>query len=440
MRRPNIVSKCGEHAYTYWPGARLIVERLVADELDLGRREPRAGRLAAEHEVVDVGEVVDEELVAAFGEDVDVLPVRVGEIDREARARPCRRAASRPRSPPAEPPRASGRRQRSKIRRTPPGSAPAYVQSTDSLKRESQRRGLTRRAAAPKVGRWRFASSSPRAAGRRRRLRLLAAARDASSACTCSRSRSTTRSSTAGCARCARCPRRCGARSRRSRSSTAGRCPTASCPPPTRATTTSRSELAPRSPPAHGRRRLRPAAAGLRPRRRRAAAEAPHPRVAGRARGRAEARRDARPAGHAAPPRCSSTIPPALVERFASLLEAYWEEAFAAEWERIEPKLAESVELAGRQIAGDGMYAFLLTLAPQLRVDPGGRSFGLDVPHDHRVPITPEEPAAARSERLRVAARAGQLRRAVAAVRRLPRAAPRREAAARDAAASSSSC
>src|SRR4051812_49367400 len=79
--------------------------------------------------------------------------------------------------------------------------------------------------------------------------------------------------------------------------------------------------------------------------------------------------------------------PARLVDRFASLLEAYWEEAFGAEWERIEPKLAEGVELAGRQIARDGIHSFLLSLAPQLRVDPGGRSFGIDVPHDHRVPI-----------------------------------------------------
>ena len=132
--------------------------------------------------------------------------------------------------------------------------------------------------------------------------------------------------------------------------------------------------------------------------------------------------------------------PARLVERFASLLEAYWEQAFAAEWARIEPQLAESVELAGRQIADDGMGAFLVTLAPQLRVDPGARSFGLDVPHDHRVPITREEPAAARAERLRVAARARQLRRAVAARGRLPRAAPRQGTATLDAAASSCGC
>jgi DNA-binding transcriptional ArsR family regulator len=84
--------------------------------------------------------------------------------------------------------------------------------------------------------------------------------------------------------------------------------------------------------------------------------------------------------------------PARLVERFASFLEAYWEKAFAAEWSRIEPQLAESVELAGRQIAGEGMYPFLLSLAPQLRVDPGGRSFGLDIPHDHRVEVTPQNP------------------------------------------------
>ena len=38
------------------------------------------------------------------------------------------------------------------------------------------------------------------------------------------------------------------------------------------------------------------------------------------------------------------------------------------------------------------MFAFLLSLAPQLRVDPGGRSFGLDVPHDHRVQIDSRNP------------------------------------------------
>jgi DNA-binding transcriptional ArsR family regulator len=84
--------------------------------------------------------------------------------------------------------------------------------------------------------------------------------------------------------------------------------------------------------------------------------------------------------------------PGKLVERFARLLETYWEEAFEREWLAIEPKLADSVAEAGRQIAGDGIERFLLGLAPQLRIDPGARSFGLDVPHEHRVPLGQETP------------------------------------------------
>src|SRR5215212_3514020 len=68
--------------------------------------------------------------------------------------------------------------------------------------------------------------------------------------------------------------------------------------------------------------------------------------------------------------------PAELLERFAALLEAYWTEAFAVEWQRIEPLLAESVVDAGRRIARDGVYGFLTNLAPQLRVDPDNTGFG----------------------------------------------------------------
>jgi DNA-binding transcriptional ArsR family regulator len=84
--------------------------------------------------------------------------------------------------------------------------------------------------------------------------------------------------------------------------------------------------------------------------------------------------------------------PAALVERFAAVLEAYWEEAFAREWERIEPLLGESVSAAGRTIAGEGAFAFLVRLAPQLRVDAGARTFGLDRAHDHRVELSDGNP------------------------------------------------
>ena len=84
--------------------------------------------------------------------------------------------------------------------------------------------------------------------------------------------------------------------------------------------------------------------------------------------------------------------PAAFVERFAALLEAYWEVAFAAEWARIEPRLAESVTTAGRAIASDGIFAFLVGLAPQLRVEPDGERFGLDVAHDHEVTVDAGSP------------------------------------------------
>jgi DNA-binding transcriptional ArsR family regulator len=79
--------------------------------------------------------------------------------------------------------------------------------------------------------------------------------------------------------------------------------------------------------------------------------------------------------------------PAGLLERFARLLAAYWEEAFAAEWARVEPRLAEGIAAAGATIAREGVYRFLLGLAPALRVDPAAQSFGLDVPHEHRVAV-----------------------------------------------------
>ena len=84
--------------------------------------------------------------------------------------------------------------------------------------------------------------------------------------------------------------------------------------------------------------------------------------------------------------------PAAFLERFATFLEDYWQEAFAAEWERIEPRLAESVVAAGRAIASDGAFPFLVGLAPQLRVDLDARTFGLDIPHDHDVELSGQNP------------------------------------------------
>jgi DNA-binding transcriptional ArsR family regulator len=80
--------------------------------------------------------------------------------------------------------------------------------------------------------------------------------------------------------------------------------------------------------------------------------------------------------------------PRAVAESAAAMLESYWEAAFGAEWERVEPQLAAAVEEAGRDIARDGLYPFVRSLAPQLRVDVRAAEFGIDVPHDHMVEVT----------------------------------------------------
>ena len=83
--------------------------------------------------------------------------------------------------------------------------------------------------------------------------------------------------------------------------------------------------------------------------------------------------------------------PRGLLERFLGLLESYWAEAFAREWERrIEPDLAASVSEAGRVIARHGLYALLRSLWPEVRSDPGNGRFWLERPHDHEVGIGPD--------------------------------------------------
>lgn len=82
--------------------------------------------------------------------------------------------------------------------------------------------------------------------------------------------------------------------------------------------------------------------------------------------------------------------PPAALERFAGLLSGYWEAAFAREWGRIEPQLADSVSEAGLQIEEWGVYALLARLGPEVRSDLRAGRFWLDrPPHDHDVDIGP---------------------------------------------------
>ncbi|HVA90681.1 MAG TPA: DUF5937 family protein [Chloroflexota bacterium] len=84
--------------------------------------------------------------------------------------------------------------------------------------------------------------------------------------------------------------------------------------------------------------------------------------------------------------------PDALRERFIALLSGYWDAAFHAEWRCVEAVVAQSVGEAGRQIAAEGLYAFLRGLWPEVRVDPGAERFWLERTHEHEVSIEPETP------------------------------------------------
>ena len=309
----------------------------------------------------------------AFGEDVDVLPVRVGEIDREAgadraddqrRVRACGRLS----------PEGQGQEAQEQHPAHAPRVGAGDVQSTDSLKRESQRRRLTRRSAARRLVDG-DSLRAPRAARGRRGLRLLAPAGDVSEP----RPRG---------AEAPRAPARLGAFDARAAAVVRREiatlsflyrhsCPTSCSPPPTRVTTASRwscaafAAFAPRSSSStcsDG--STTTAAAFGRP----GAGFSLRPKCARRAQARGHARRTA--------PRAAtlcSTTRIVLSNGSFPCSRRTGREAFGAEWERIEPKLAESVEEWASRSPRDGMHAFLLTLVPQLRVDSGGRSFGLDV-------------------------------------------------------------
>ena len=80
--------------------------------------------------------------------------------------------------------------------------------------------------------------------------------------------------------------------------------------------------------------------------------------------------------------------PREFLERFAGMLRAFWDEAFAKSWARVEPVLAKSVEEAGRHIAAEGIFDFLASLRPEIRVDPRRHEFSIDRVHEHDVSIS----------------------------------------------------
>jgi DNA-binding transcriptional ArsR family regulator len=84
--------------------------------------------------------------------------------------------------------------------------------------------------------------------------------------------------------------------------------------------------------------------------------------------------------------------PPALTQRLCELLSDYWEEAFAPEWSRIEPRLADAVVESGRSLASTGIWAVLGRLPPRCRPDPERNELVVDLPHDHELEISDANP------------------------------------------------
>ena len=84
--------------------------------------------------------------------------------------------------------------------------------------------------------------------------------------------------------------------------------------------------------------------------------------------------------------------PPALTRQFCDLLTDYWEAAFAAEWDRVEPRLAEAVVESGRALAADGIWAVLGRLPRRCRPDPERNELVIDLPHDHELEISEANP------------------------------------------------
>ena len=66
--------------------------------------------------------------------------------------------------------------------------------------------------------------------------------------------------------------------------------------------------------------------------------------------------------------------PATLRSRFVRLINDYWNEAFATEWERIEPVLAGSVAAYGQLIASRGFFSLLEPLWPEVRLDRPART------------------------------------------------------------------
>ncbi|MHB8464131.1 MAG: ArsR/SmtB family transcription factor [Acidimicrobiales bacterium] len=83
--------------------------------------------------------------------------------------------------------------------------------------------------------------------------------------------------------------------------------------------------------------------------------------------------------------------PALLLRKFARLLADYWEIAFASQWHRIEPLLADAVAEAGIALAARGVYGLLEGIGGDLKVDPLGEQVWLERDHEHDLEISGDD-------------------------------------------------
>jgi DNA-binding transcriptional ArsR family regulator len=83
--------------------------------------------------------------------------------------------------------------------------------------------------------------------------------------------------------------------------------------------------------------------------------------------------------------------PAELRRRFLDFLNAYWDEVFALEWDRLEPLLEADIESARAVISEWGLYEFL-ERQPVLGVDRDAGVILRPSPHEHEVEVTTSRP------------------------------------------------
>jgi DNA-binding transcriptional ArsR family regulator len=81
-----------------------------------------------------------------------------------------------------------------------------------------------------------------------------------------------------------------------------------------------------------------------------------------------------------------------FTNQLASLLQDYWESAFAAEWPWVEPHLRASVTESERLLAASGIWSVLGKLPPHSHALPAESELRIDLPHEHDVDVSASNP------------------------------------------------